>query len=60
MAGFGENSRVLTWLVARIGGQAAAADTPIGRVPHATHRDLSGPHTAAADVATALAVDGVP
>ena len=31
--GFGENSRVLKWIVERIDGQAAAVETPIGHVP---------------------------
>ena len=31
--GFGENSRVLKWVVERIDGQAAAVETPIGHVP---------------------------
>ena len=31
--GFGENSRVLKWVVERIEGQAEAVETPIGHVP---------------------------
>src|SRR3954449_4547772 len=31
--GFGENSRVLKWVIERIEGQAAAIETPIGHVP---------------------------
>jgi phosphoenolpyruvate carboxykinase (GTP) len=31
--GFGENSRVLKWVVERLAGTADAVDTPIGRVP---------------------------
>ena len=31
--GFGENSRVLKWVIERIEGQAAAVETPIGHVP---------------------------
>ncbi len=31
--GFGENSRVLEWIVNRLSGKAEAVDTPIGRVP---------------------------
>ena len=31
--GFGENSRVLKWVVERIDGQAEAVETPIGHVP---------------------------
>ncbi len=31
--GFGENSRVLKWIVERLNGEAEAVDTPIGRLP---------------------------
>jgi phosphoenolpyruvate carboxykinase (GTP) len=31
--GFGENSRVLAWIVRRLEGKADAVDTPIGLVP---------------------------
>lgn len=31
--GFGENSRVLAWIVDRLSGHGAAIDTPLGRVP---------------------------
>uniref|UniRef100_UPI002FCA90A0 phosphoenolpyruvate carboxykinase (GTP) n=1 Tax=Phenylobacterium sp. TaxID=1871053 RepID=UPI002FCA90A0 len=31
--GYGENSRVLKWIVQRLEGEAEAVDTPIGRLP---------------------------
>jgi len=31
--GYGENSRVLKWVVERVAGAGASTDTPIGRVP---------------------------
>jgi phosphoenolpyruvate carboxykinase (GTP) len=31
--GFGENGRVLAWIVERIAGEATASDTPLGSVP---------------------------
>ncbi|MGN6577297.1 MAG: phosphoenolpyruvate carboxykinase (GTP) [Nocardioides sp.] len=37
--GFGENSRVLKWIVERIDGQAEAVETPIGHVPTAAALD---------------------
>ncbi|WP_034267945.1 phosphoenolpyruvate carboxykinase (GTP) [Haloechinothrix halophila] len=40
--GFGENSRVLKWIIERIEGKAAASETPIGWVPTADQLDLSG------------------
>ena len=41
--GFGENSRVLKWVVERIEGQAAAVETPIGHVPAPGSLDIDGP-----------------
>ncbi len=40
--GFGENSRVLKWVIERIEGRAAAVETPIGHVPTADSIDVSG------------------
>jgi len=40
--GFGDNARVLKWIVDRLEGAAAATDTPIGRVPAKDSLDLSG------------------
>ncbi|MEU3271169.1 phosphoenolpyruvate carboxykinase (GTP) [Saccharomonospora sp. NPDC006951] len=55
--GFGENSRVLKWIVERIEGKAAALDTPIGRIPTVDALDLDGLITPVADVNAALNVD---
>jgi phosphoenolpyruvate carboxykinase (GTP) len=40
--GYGENSRVLKWVVERVQGTAKAVDTPIGRLPASGALDLSG------------------
>jgi phosphoenolpyruvate carboxykinase (GTP) len=40
--GFGENSRVLKWVVERLDDAAPACDTPIGRVPTPEALDVSG------------------
>ena len=40
--GFGENSRVLKWIVGRLEGSAGADDTAIGRVPAEGALDLGG------------------
>jgi phosphoenolpyruvate carboxykinase (GTP) len=40
--GFGENIRVLKWIVDRCHGQAGAAETPIGYVPGPEDLELSG------------------
>ncbi len=55
--GFGENLRVIKWALERIEGTAAAADTPIGRVPTPEAIDISGLDLTVDDVATALTVD---
>jgi phosphoenolpyruvate carboxykinase (GTP) len=55
--GFGENIRVLKWVVERIEGRADAADTPVGAVPTAAALDTSGLDLDAADLAAVLRVD---
>ena len=40
--GFGENLRVLEWIIGRLEGTAGARDTAIGQVPTASDLDLSG------------------
>ncbi|GAB3559787.1 phosphoenolpyruvate carboxykinase (GTP) [Actinopolyspora lacussalsi] len=40
--GFGENCRVLKWIVDRLEGNVAADETAIGRVPTADQLDLGG------------------
>ncbi|MFS8479186.1 MAG: phosphoenolpyruvate carboxykinase (GTP) [Micromonosporaceae bacterium] len=55
--GFGENSRVLKWVVERIEGRATAVETPIGYVPTEDALDLSGLDVPIEDVRAALRVD---
>ncbi|MFJ4658655.1 phosphoenolpyruvate carboxykinase (GTP) [Nocardia sp. NPDC088792] len=55
--GFGENSRVLEWIVNRIEGRAEAEATPIGNVPTAANLDLEGLDVRLTDVDEALAVN---
>jgi phosphoenolpyruvate carboxykinase (GTP) len=40
--GFGDNSRVLKWIVDRLEGRVGAEDSPIGRLPAACDLDLEG------------------
>jgi phosphoenolpyruvate carboxykinase (GTP) len=54
--GFGENSRVLKWVVDRIEGTASAVETPIGRVPRVDELDLAGLDVSSERVAAALEV----
>jgi phosphoenolpyruvate carboxykinase (GTP) len=55
--GFGENSRVLKWVVERLDGTGEAVETPVGFVPAPGALDVSGLDVPPADVAQALAVD---
>jgi phosphoenolpyruvate carboxykinase (GTP) len=55
--GFGENSRVLKWVIDRIEGQAAAVETPIGHVPAPGSLDTEGLDLSDEALAQALAVD---
>jgi phosphoenolpyruvate carboxykinase (GTP) len=55
--GFGENSRVLKWVVDRVNGDGEAVDTPIGRVPSTTAIDRTGLSIDDATMGQLLAVD---
>ena len=55
--GFGENSRVLKWVIERLEGKAAAVETPIGLVPTEGALDIDGLDMTPEQVAKALAVD---
>ncbi len=49
--GFGDNLRVLEWMIARVKGEASAIDTAIGALPHA--QDLNLDDVALSDEARA-------
>ena len=55
--GFGENSRVLKWIVERIEGQAAAEETAIGHVPTPESLDTDGLDMTEEEVRACLHVD---
>ena len=55
--GFGDNLRVLAWMLARCEGGAAAVETPIGRMPHAHDLDTAGLRLPAAALEALLHVD---
>ena len=55
--GFGDNARVLKWIVERLDGKGAAVDTPVGRVPARDGLDLSGVELTEAQLSTLLDVD---
>ena len=53
--GFGENSRVLKWIVDRLEGEVEAQESPIGYLPKPEDVDTEGLDTSTEDVAKALA-----
>lgn len=55
--GFGENSRVLKWIVERVTGKAAAVDTPIGYLPATGAIDTDGLDVTEEQMAELLNVD---
>jgi phosphoenolpyruvate carboxykinase (GTP) len=55
--GFGDNLRVLEWIIGRVTGEAGAVETPIGLLPATTDLDLEGLSIDAAHVEALLAVD---
>ncbi len=55
--GFGDNSRVLKWVLERVAGEGQAQPTPIGNVPTIDGLDLSGLDLDAETMAKVLAVD---
>ena len=40
--GFGDNARVIDWIIRRVDGQVGAVDSPIGRLPKVEDLELSG------------------
>ncbi|MEJ2862732.1 phosphoenolpyruvate carboxykinase (GTP) [Actinomycetospora flava] len=55
--GFGENGRVLKWIIQRLEGKAAATETAIGHVPTADQIDLDGVSEPLEDIEASLKVD---
>jgi phosphoenolpyruvate carboxykinase (GTP) len=55
--GFGENIRVLKWIVERVAGTAEATSTPVGNVPAPGALDLSGLDLSRDDQDLLLTVD---
>ncbi|MBK8734117.1 MAG: phosphoenolpyruvate carboxykinase (GTP) [Actinomycetales bacterium] len=55
--GFGDNARVLKWIVERLEGKVDAIETPVGLVPRPEDIDTTGLDMADDDVVKALKVD---
>ncbi len=52
--GFGENMRVLRWMIDRCEDRAAFEETPVGRIPKVEDLDLGGLHLDHSKIADAL------
>jgi phosphoenolpyruvate carboxykinase (GTP) len=55
--GYGENLRVIEWILARSRGEAEAVTTPIGHIPVKSSLDLTGLEISDADMKALLEVD---
>jgi phosphoenolpyruvate carboxykinase (GTP) len=55
--GFGENLRVLRWVLNRVHGEVGAAETPIGYLPHLSGIDVTGLDVSAGTLKELLGVD---
>jgi phosphoenolpyruvate carboxykinase (GTP) len=55
--GFGENSRVLKWIVERLSGDTEAVATPVGNLPAPGALDLDGLRLSQADLDLLLTID---
>lgn len=55
--GFGENARVLKWMVDRIAGRVDAQESPVGYLPRPEDLDVEGLDLSTEEVAAALAFD---
>ncbi len=55
--GFGQNLRVLLWMIERVKGQGKATETPVGFVPTRDALNLEGLGLSSAELDTLLAVD---
>ncbi len=55
--GYGENSRVLAWMCARVDGKVGAVETPIGLLPRPEDLDLRGLDIPPEDIQELLRVD---
>jgi phosphoenolpyruvate carboxykinase (GTP) len=55
--GFGDNLRVLEWMLKRVDGKVSTNETPIGHLPHASDLNIDGLNLDAESLNQLLAID---
>ena len=55
--GFGDNARVIEWIIRRIQGEVGADDSPIGRLPNRADLNLDGLDITDADLDELFSID---
>nr|WP_309064767.1 phosphoenolpyruvate carboxykinase (GTP) [Microbacterium sp.] len=55
--GFGDNARVIDWIIRRISGEVDAVDSPIGRLPRIEDLNLDGLDIPEEDLAELFSID---
>ncbi|WP_029146017.1 phosphoenolpyruvate carboxykinase (GTP) [Microbacterium luticocti] len=55
--GFGDNARVIEWIIRRVDGAVGAVDSPIGRLPRTADLNLDGLDVTEQDLEELFAVD---
>ncbi|MDQ4214559.1 phosphoenolpyruvate carboxykinase (GTP) [Microbacterium capsulatum] len=55
--GFGDNARVIDWIIRRIEGRVGAVESPIGRLPRIEDLNLEGAGVTAADMEELFSID---
>ncbi len=55
--GFGDNARVIDWIIRRVDGTVAAVDSPIGRLPRTEDLNLEGTDVSQDDLEQLFAID---
>ena len=55
--GYGENMRILKWMIDCVRGRATRRETPLGFIPRVDDLDLAGLNISAAKIEEALAIN---
>ncbi len=55
--GFGENIRVLKWIIDRVNGRVGARETPVGLIPHIKDLELEGLNIAKGNLEKLFEID---